>query len=965
MTAAVEGVQYGDHFWGEKHHGYQVLYDNLKKGDDAFNEVSQFVKERMSMEDEYVKTINRSVQRINSFISNGSNIEPVWILTKGTLELLSEIHVMLVKNMQDLSREVQKYKEEMGKSRKEMKQQSVAEAVNLMQTTTTCLQKAKETYQTRHGELERARKEAAPSAKEIAKLETKASRAREEYKTYVEKYEMVRHDFEIKLAEACRRFQQYDRSLYATLQQFVLLYAGHFQEMTMASQQVAAQFRESLQQVNVEDCLSRFVNLKGTGTERPPQVTFEEVENPPIYHSEQTVPHKELLDFISGSSVPSSCSSSGVVQNESTKKIDGDLLMMDFGPPNHVSSTAAKPPSPFSQEDFERKTSTTATSEKTTVPKKLSLFMPKRKKTVSQSSIDELADTPPSNAASILKFALDRRRSRKSTDVDSHGPPRTSFCTDDAHSTASSSKSEDKQLNGAPTIDSLMEGCAKIDEEGYTIRGDVISQADETHWSSCSSSEEDEDDLQQSKIRALTIRPADKAVHMNASVDELRDAIGHINLTRSSTFDKDPWSAGVSTAPPLFSQSMSAATLRAPLRTNHTADGRFRSVFNESDYAASNVPPAFSVSMGYNSNMSMARARPRSNTPTHNQLFSTSSGHFGAAVNRKESTSSFGDAWNSSFNLAPCESNNSLGESTFNLSQSTGNLLQATINEQRIPLAMAVNEYSHVWFKGASSQNVQRIFGTVMISFAASSIPLLTAAQAEFEPLQFCLKNAESIKTVQPNKQLIDPSSDPKSDNSLYKFSFDRSLLGEWLNSQAQQRPNSSFYNTEVVRYELHPEAPANSQPPLFLTAYWKFEPMHTDIRIDYRLNTESKMSSPLVNVTFTTTVSGEVEAVNSEPSVEWNAEKATLTWIVHEISRHGDVGGSLKTRLSMKNTGPEVSFEMIDRKPAQVHVQFQCHDANISGVEAVLAPSDIYHLSMMRKKVLAGKYFCDPELRK
>ena len=86
------------------------------------------------------------------------------------MELMAEIHVMLVKNLQDLSREVLKYKDDVNKTRKELKQPQVAEAVNLMQTTTTCLQKAKETYQHRCQELEKAKKETNVNVKEISKV---------------------------------------------------------------------------------------------------------------------------------------------------------------------------------------------------------------------------------------------------------------------------------------------------------------------------------------------------------------------------------------------------------------------------------------------------------------------------------------------------------------------------------------------------------------------------------------------------------------------------------------------------------------------------------------------------------------------------------------------------------------------------------------------------------------------------
>ncbi|RCN24068.1 hypothetical protein ANCCAN_30243, partial [Ancylostoma caninum] len=81
------------------------------------------------------------VANVTSFVTNGSRLETGWTLAKGTIELLAEIHIMLVKNLQDLAKEVTKYKEDLIKARKEAKQQDIIDAVNLMQTTTTCLQK--------------------------------------------------------------------------------------------------------------------------------------------------------------------------------------------------------------------------------------------------------------------------------------------------------------------------------------------------------------------------------------------------------------------------------------------------------------------------------------------------------------------------------------------------------------------------------------------------------------------------------------------------------------------------------------------------------------------------------------------------------------------------------------------------------------------------------------------------------
>lgn len=121
---------------------------------------------------------------------------------------------------------------------------------------------------------------------------------------------------------------------------------------------------------------------------------------------------------------------------------------------------------------------------------------------------------------------------------------------DDTHSTASSSKSDDKMLNGSAPAHSLLDApidekpknLPVVDDEGYIVRTTTTSEnnadsSNPTAWSSCSSDEEeDEDELQKSRIRKMTI--SDRPVHINASVDELRDAIGSITLTRSTTFER-------------------------------------------------------------------------------------------------------------------------------------------------------------------------------------------------------------------------------------------------------------------------------------------------------------------------------------------------------------------------------------------------------------------------------------------
>ncbi|VDM28280.1 unnamed protein product, partial [Toxocara canis] len=161
-------VDYAEHFWGEKHHGYHVLYENLKQCEESVQELAQFLKDRANFEEESGKYFAKSISKTSSLSSSGGAFASSWQLTKGTLELLAEIQSTFFAALQQLFKDVMKYHEDLVRSRKRVKEQDVVDAVNLMQTTTTCLQKSKETYSQRCAELERLKKENGTS-KEILK----------------------------------------------------------------------------------------------------------------------------------------------------------------------------------------------------------------------------------------------------------------------------------------------------------------------------------------------------------------------------------------------------------------------------------------------------------------------------------------------------------------------------------------------------------------------------------------------------------------------------------------------------------------------------------------------------------------------------------------------------------------------------------------------------------------------------
>lgn len=67
-----------------------------------------------------------------------------------------------------------------------------------IQSITLNVQKAKDLYSQRALEVEKLKKEAA-AAKDIEKAETKLKKAYDEYKTFVDKYSVIKDDFEKKM----------------------------------------------------------------------------------------------------------------------------------------------------------------------------------------------------------------------------------------------------------------------------------------------------------------------------------------------------------------------------------------------------------------------------------------------------------------------------------------------------------------------------------------------------------------------------------------------------------------------------------------------------------------------------------------------------------------------------------------------------------------------------------------------
>uniref|UniRef100_A0A914DI32 MHD domain-containing protein n=1 Tax=Acrobeloides nanus TaxID=290746 RepID=A0A914DI32_9BILA len=963
---------------------------------------STFVKERINLEEDLLKFLNKSLIRVNSYISSNNAFVESWRLTKGTLELWCEIQGSCIKNLVDLSKDLIKYHDDLVKSRKRVKEQDVVDAVNLMQTTTTCLQKAKETYSQRCQELLTLKNENAP-AKDVAKMKSKVAKAFEEYKSYVEKYAVIRENFEQKMLKSTKAFQAHDTAHLQQMKNFFIHLARSMDDAHSAVSQVTTDYRQSIERMDIDDIMMKFVEEKGTGRDRPEPIKW--TDNDEMLDI-------DIISHITGShSAASSSNSSAIIHNsiENSVPTVNDLLTLD-GPwtmPSTAEAKSADDEDTGSENGVETPKNGGAYSY---VPKftsslgsqKFSQWLPsRRKKYNSQSSLqvgssDHISEMTTSQneksepSSGTARGFLKRYKKAKNSmsDLTVMNENKDIFQVDDNRSTASSSKSEDKAAHQPvdnamtplaaqsltntfsvhdlpyappppplpttepPILDDFQQekpnsSAIAWPENGtddFFLGANKTSRSDKNRWSTCTSSsdEGDAEILQATKIRSLQIKPLNESKpNINASMDELRSAVGTLALTKSSTFEKDPWSANSSD----FTQNTNVK----PLRAAFTGDEHLRKKFTDFDSAT--LPPGllFSQSTGPMAGSSIARARPRSHTPTFSSSQYAEMPLDGFATMPRQApeppktTEKQGFASFDKFETAFTTPMSSIPAKSSSPSPST---------KSKFPIAMAIQEFVHVWFKSPDLTNPEiKIFGAVLVSFPSSLVAQLTDLKADLSPLKFSLQNADQIKSVMPNKKLILPTPLPSCPSSTLKFTVDRLGLANWLLDQQKTNP-STFYNTEIIRYELSENFP----PPLYLQSYWKLDPTQTDIRIDYRLNTEENgVKNALLNMVFSTEISGNAQLFNSAPQAKWSEENKTLSWTLTELSRHGEHSGSLKARLKL-SSGPST--------PTNTMVQFQCVDSSLSKLSVVLDEEAPYSMSMIKRKIISGKYFCEPEVR-
>nr|CAD7256853.1 unnamed protein product [Timema shepardi] len=744
-------VDFTDYFWGEKNNGFDVLYHNMKYGLIASKELAEFLRERSNIEENTSKLLIKLAKQTGGVCLQGT-FAPVWGMLRSSAEKLSNIHLQMVHKVTELVKEVSKYADELHKKHKMVKEEEsgTLEVVQAIQTTFVTLQKAKDAYTQKGLEFDKLKKENA-SSKDLEKAETKLKRAQEDYKNLVDKYSIIKEDFEKKMSQACRHFQDVEEAHLNQMREFLNTYAEVLQSNHDLIGQVHIEFKRQCLEMTVDKLLEQFVLSKYTGLEKPGSVQFEEL----------------ILTGMSMSGQPSSDSSERTTNGEKLSKKEGNLDCGGQKPKESKTSRRTTSLLNLFMSNSQGSKECSGNPEGGSLPTSAPTSPTGRQGTEvpSNGHASSLARNPLRGSKWFLRSRRDKRKEKKSK-------KKKDGC-DSMSNKEDKSDVDDKEERGKSDTPT-----PEVDEEGYCIRPKVENWENDKA-SFYSSSDTDSDDERERKIH-VEIKPlSNGSAPISASVDELRATVENISLSsvimasgrRSSTADTDhhmkrsqsvsqqlgsgkpssdllglnlyqsPTASSASTPTgshpyaPLQSPSQPMVNSPAPSSTSRYAD--LGDLFSEVGDIQPALPPKQSRSTPTPSQGQSSIAIPR--PPSRRSDGPPSRGRMSPSpISRAESVGSL------EFRTAGVSTGSSRGPSPLTIGMS-----------DTIPLAIAFHEIVHSYFRGTDETKCQaKLSGDMMVSFPAGIVTVLTNNPNPAR-LIFRIRNVQHIENVTPNKQLV------------------------------------------------------------------------------------------------------------------------------------------------------------------------------------------------------------------
>ncbi|XP_013369974.1 PREDICTED: SH3-containing GRB2-like protein 3-interacting protein 1 isoform X5 [Chinchilla lanigera] len=271
--------------------------------------------------------------------------------------------------------------------------------------------------------------------------------------------------------------------------------------------------------------------------------------------------------------------------------------------------------------------------------------------------------------------------------------------------------------------------------------------------------------------------------------------------------------------------------------------------------------------------------------------------------------------------------------------------------QDTLPVAAAFTETVNAYFKAADpSKCIVKITGEMVLSFPAG-ITRHFANNPSPAALTFRVINFSRLEHVLPNPQLL-CCDNTQNDANTKEFWVNMPNLMTHLKKVSEQKPQATYYNVDMLKYQV--SAQGIQSTPLNLAVNWRCEPASTDLRIDYKYNSDAMATAvALNNVQFLVPVDGGVTKLQAVlPPAVWNAEQQRILWKIPDISQKSENGGvgSLLARFQLSE-GPS--------KPSPLVVQFTSEGSTLSGCDIELVGAG-YRFSLIKKRFAAGKYLAD-----
>ncbi|XP_073994263.1 F-BAR domain only protein 2 isoform X3 [Rhodnius prolixus] len=939
-------VDFRDYFWGEKNNGFDVLYHNMKYGLVASKELVDFLRERSNIEENNWKLVSKLAKQAGGSCSQGT-FGPVWSLLRTTAERLASLHLQMVHKVGDLVKEVSKYAEDLHRKHKTVKEEEggTLEVVQAIQSTSLTLQKARDSYTQKGIELDRLRKESA-SPRELEKAEQKLRKAQDEYKLLFDKYGAVKEEFEKKMSLACKHFQEVEEIHLKQMKEFLTTYAELVENNHDLMGQVHIEFKRQCLEMTVDKLLEQFVLNKYTGVL--------EVENlSELLTPSESGAHKSMP----AGSVGQPAGTQVQPQPAVTAKREGNCGVWEKS--RHQSRRATSLLNiflPNSQGKDRAELASSAPTSPTsvvhapdTMPDATPLPTRATTTTDSTSQVPSICRQPVRASKWFLRSRRDKRKDKK-------GKKKKDVVLDQ-NSKEEKSDVEDKE----ETIKSKTP-TPEVDEEGYCVRPKVESWDIDKGSSFYSSSDTDSADEEREKKIRVEIKPlSNGAGPISASVDELRATVENLSLSPLGTVParrinntnnhmKRSQSVSQQIGGKISSDAINLNLVQSPTGSSaSTPTGNH-------PYAPLQSPtPPISTATNKYSDLSDLFSEAGNDThptlTTGRKQASTPSSASSIIIPRPPSRRSEGGV------RSPVPGTLSYGDSTefrtsgIALGTSRGPSPLTIGIADTIPLAVAFHEIIHSYFKGVNEEKCQvKLCGDMMVSFPAGIVSILTNKPSPAQ-LSFRLHNSANLENILPNKQLINMDSFHTFREGTV-FDFNMCALTNLLRRQSEQNPSASYFNVDILKYQIKSKPGAESCP-LQLVAYWKCDATHTDLKVDYKYNSHAMASpSPLLNLTVAVPVDGRVKNMQSKPSAVWMSEANRAVWKFTELSQHCESSGvgSLRARFEVSD-GPS--------NPATLAAQFNCEGTTLSGIDFSLHGHG-YRISLVKRRFVSGKYICD-----